>query len=335
MRDMGFGLILDHLSRDPGTVAILLEIDHLRDPRRFFSAARAAARLRPVVAIAPGIRLSDPQGSAQAALEAAFARAGVLLTGTIGEFLAAAETLTHVKPARGESLAILSNSVSAGRLAADCALNSGLALTELNPHTAQVLALSLGHTPPPGPIYAGTTPTRLAELAALLSSAPEVGGILIVHAPSGEDDSAAIEALVACAHTVKIPLLIAAMGEAHGGLHRRRLTKAGLACFVTPERAIAGFSHLLRNRRNRAAARELPPSAVLEVAPDKAAVATSIAAARAAGHTALVQDDALALIAAYGIPVIASRRAATPENAVAAAALLGFPPCSNSPIPVR
>jgi acetyltransferase len=323
--DIGFGLVLDHLSRDPGTVAILVEIDHLRDPRRFFSAARAAARLRPVMAIAPGIRLSDPQGNAQAALEAAFARAGVLLTGTIGEFLAAAETLTHVKPARGESLAIIANSVSAGRLAADCALNSGLALTQLGPQTAQVLALSLGQIPPPGPIYAGNAPTRLAEIAALLSSAPEVGGILVVHAPSGEDDNACIEALVACAKTVQVPLLIAAMGEAHGGRHRRRLAEAGLACFVTPERAIAGFSHLLRNRRNRAAARELPPSAVLQVAPDQKAVATAIATARAAGQSALVQNEALAVIAAYKIPVVPSRHAATPEDAAAAAEALGFP----------
>ncbi len=323
--DIGFGRVLDHLSRDPGTMAILLEIDHLRDPKLFFSAARAAARLRPVVAIAPGIRLFDPQRRAQAALEAAFARAGVLLTGTIGEFLAATETLTRVKPARGESLAILSNSRSAGRLAADCALESGLALTELGPQTAQVLALSLGHPPPPGPIYAGRIPTRLADLAALLSSAPEVGGILIVHAPSGEDDSAAIEAIVACAKTVQVPLLIAALGEANGAPHRRRLAAAGLAWFATPERAIAGFTHLLRNRRNRAAARELPPSAVLQDAPDKAAVAQALSAARAAGQAMLAQNAALPLIAAYNIPVLPTRHAPTADAAVAAAQKLGFP----------
>ena len=107
--DIGFGLVLDHLSRDPGTNAIMIEVDRVRDPRLFYSAARAAARLRPVVALAPGARWRDADGISWAAYEAAFARAGVLLTGTISEFLAAAETLTRVKPARGESLAILSN----------------------------------------------------------------------------------------------------------------------------------------------------------------------------------------------------------------------------------
>jgi acetyltransferase len=324
--DIGFGLVLDHLARDPGTNAIMVEIDRLRDPRLFHSAARAAARLRPVIALAPGSRLRDPDGTSRAAVEAAFARAGILLTFSISEFLAAAETLTRVRPARGEDIAIISNSVSAGRLAADTALDHGIKLARLSEETSQVLALSLGATPPRGPIYAGAqVPTQMADVAALLSSAPEVGGILVVHAPSGGSDEAAIEALIACAKTVKIPLLIAAMGEASGLEHRHRLARAGLACFDTPEAAIAGFRQLIRNRRNRAAARELPSSKVLQTAPDTQLVASQIAAARAAGAEILVRDEALGLVAAYQIPVIASRQAATPEEAGMAAAALGYP----------
>ena len=52
--DIGFGVVLDWLSRDPGTGAILLEIKELRSRRAFLSAARAASRLRPVVAHRPG-----------------------------------------------------------------------------------------------------------------------------------------------------------------------------------------------------------------------------------------------------------------------------------------
>ncbi len=67
--DVGFGLVLDWLSRDVGTGAILLDIRHLKDRRAFLSAARAASRLRPVVAIGPGTLLSDPTGEAERALE--------------------------------------------------------------------------------------------------------------------------------------------------------------------------------------------------------------------------------------------------------------------------
>jgi acetyltransferase len=323
--DIGFGLVLDHLSRDPGTAAIMVEIDRLRDPRQFISAARAASRLRPVVAIAPGARVRDALGGSYTALEAAFSRAGVLLTGTISEFLAAAETLTRVKPARGESLAIVTNSVAIGRLAGDYALSLGLKLTQLRPETAQVLALSLGAPPPPGPIFVGEPPNHLADTAAMLSSAPEVGAILVIHAPTGGDDNAAIEALIACAKTVKVPLLITAMGEAHGLEHRHRLSQARIACFDTPESAIGGFKHLLQNRRNRAAARELPAAEVLQVKPDTESVAKRIAAARAGGHEILVQDEALAIVGDYRVPVIGSRHAATPEEAAEAAETLGFP----------
>jgi acetyltransferase len=303
----------------------MIEIDRLRDPRLFHSAARAAARLRPVVALAPGVRMRDRDGTSRAAVEAAFSRAGILLTDSITEFLAAAETLTRVRPARGETLAVVSNSISAGRLAADYALGAGISLSRLSPETTQILGLTLGIPPPRGPIFAGPAAARLADVAALLSSAPEVGGILVVHAPSGGNDDAAIESLIACAKTVKIPLLIAAMGELSGLPHRHRLAHAGLACFESPEAAIAGFRHLIRNRRNRAAARELPPSKVLKVAPDTAKVAVIIAGARETGEQILAPEQALAVIEAYHIPVLAARAAKTPEEAAMVASGLGFP----------
>jgi acetyltransferase len=325
--DIGFGLVLDHLSRDPATKAILIEIDRLRDPKQVFSAARAAARLRPVVALAPGARLHDQTAASRAGFEAAFARAGVLLTETFGEFLAAAETLVRVKPAHSNGLAILSNSVSAGRLAADYAIKTGISLSRFSLETQRILGRSLDTAPPfTGPIYAGqTSSTKLADLAALLSSAPEVGGILVVHTPSGEADDTAIAALMACAKTVKIPLLIATMGEASGAEHRRRLAHAGLACFETPEAAINGFHHLIRHRGIAAAARELPASKVLKTVPNIAAAQAAIATTREAGRDALIQDEALAVVATYKVPVIAGQHATSPEEAAVIASGLGFP----------
>ncbi len=306
--DIGFGAVLDQVSRDPATKAILIEIDRLRDPKQFFSACRAAARLRPVIALVPGARLRDQGGASRAGIEAAFARAGVLLTETFGEFLAAAETLVRVRPARSDTLAILSNSAAAGRLAADYALKNGIHLSRLSP------------------IFAGRTASlKLAALTAELGSAPEVGGILLVHTPSEDGEDAMIEALIAAAKTIKIPLLISALGASRGAELPQRLTDAGLACFETPEAAIDGFRHVIRHRAIAAAARELPASKVLQTAPDQPAAQAAIQTARAAGRDALVQDEALAVIAAYTVPVIAGRHAASPEEAAAVAATLGFP----------
>ena len=240
--DLGFGTALDWLSRDPGTGAILLDLRRIKNRRAFISAARAASRLRPVVAIRPGGRLLDPSGTGELAFEAALRRAGVLCVSRLEDLLAVAETLSHARPARGETLAIVTNSISAGRMAADAVLRDGLRLVALTAETEAVLRLRLpgsdratlgegmrqdgaGHPGiADGVIFVGAdAPLLLAEVAALLAGAPEPGGVLVVHAPTGAQDEAAIEALAACGRTVKLPLLVAAMGETTGAAHRRRL----------------------------------------------------------------------------------------------------------------
>jgi acetyltransferase len=81
----------------------------------------------------------------------------------------------------------------------------------------------------------------------------------------------------------------------------------------------------VQNRRSRAAARELPPSTVLAVAPDRHSVRVLFANLRQKGRLKLAQDEATAVLSAYGIPSVPCRAVCTPEDAGAAAALLGFP----------
>ena len=324
--DIGFGRILDHLSRDPGTGPIMMEISGLRDPRLFLSAAKAAARLRPIVAIAPGGRLADPRFMAMAGFESALARAGVLLTSTLGTFLAAAETLSRARPARNGGLAIIGNSRGGCRLAADAVLAAGYALAPLTSATNQALAL-LGTDPITEALITvlDAPGSRLAALVAVLGAAPEVGGIIVILAPSDADDDATTAALIACAADTNTPLLTAILGQSTGAVRRRRLAEAGVAVFATPEDAVAGYSALSRHRAIRTIARELPSSTVLDIEPDRAAVAKAIAATRTEGRTDLSREAALSVLRAYGIDTVESEVATTPETVAAAAANIGFP----------
>ncbi len=311
--DIGFGLVLDWLARDPGTGAILLDIRHLKNRRAFLSAARAASRLRPVVAIGPGTLLADPSGEAARAFEAALRRAGVLCVTQLEDLLAAAETLSRSRPVRSEALVIVTNAISAGRMAADAVLRDGLRLAPLP-------------TAPDGIVHVEPDASHLlADLAESAAASPGVGGVLVVHAPSGQADQAAIAALAARRAKLPVPLLVCAMGETTGAVHRRSLADAGMAVFAMPEQAVRGFSHLVQDRRNRAAARELPSAAVLTVAPDRSSVRGVLAAIRRAGRIASMQDEALDVLCAYGIPAVPTRVAASPDDAAAAAALLGYP----------
>ena len=319
---------------DPGTGAILLDIRRIKDARAFVSAARAAARLRPVVAIRAGGMLLDPTGGADDTLEAALRRCGVLSVTRLDDMLAAAETLTRARPVRAETLSIVTNAVGPAWMAADAVLREGLTLAELAPATHAVLDATL-----PGPsvyrpdervkadvVYAGfDNPMHLAEVAAMLAGAREVGGVLIVHAPTGAGDEIAIGAIAAAAKAIRVPLLVCAMGETTGHLHRRRLAEAGVPVFASPEQAVRGFLHLVQDRRNRAAARELPGSAVLRVAPDKLGAAAAFARARAEGRLTLTQDEAMAVLAAYHIEGVPTRRAGDAAEAEAAAIAIGYP----------
>jgi acetyltransferase len=308
--DIGFSVTLDWLSRDGGTGAILLDIRRIKNHRLFLSGARAAAKLRPVVAIRAGLRLLDEDGAADLRFEAALRRAGVLSVRRLEDLLAAAETLSRARPARCDTLAIVSNAIGPGRLAADSVLREGMCLIP-------------DDVPDHGVVHVDSA--DLARTAFELAARPKIGGVLVVHAPFGGDDEATVESLCHPPKDLRAPVLVCAMGETTGAIHRAMLARAGLPVFATPDAAVRGFEDLVKDRRNREAARELPGSKVLTLDPEREWVRRRIAETRAAGRLAFAQDEALAILAAYGIPTVPTRFAASPLDAGAAADLIGYP----------
>ncbi len=294
--DWGFGPTLDYLSRDPGTGLILLDIRRIRGPAAFISAARAASRLRPVVAVRPGGRLLDPSGRADAVFAQALHRAGVFVADGMEALFAAAEIFSRTRALRHETMAVVTNAIGPGRLACDAALRAGIALAELPPEVHASLSGTLPAELVHGLVYVGRLPVHVAEAAAMLSAVPGVGGVLLLLTPTGPADAAAIEAVVAAVHTAKMPVLSCIMGETTGAGFRARLAKAGMPAFATPEQAVSAFAHLLRDRRARQAARELPGARVLDVAHQPAALARVLAPGLGSGPA-----DALGLLEAYGI----------------------------------
>ena len=331
--DLGFGHALDWLSRDSGTGAILLDIRFIKNRRVFISAARAAARSRPVVALRAGGRVADPSGRGDAVMEAALRRAGVLRVSGLDDLLSAAETLARVRLSTqggpGDRIAVVTNGTGLGHMAADAVLTGGARLAALP--DAALSALSIGIAGGFGgrnPIILGPRAgTALGEAAAMLAGLPEVDAVVAVHAPiAGEDPEMVGAALSAAAKaTRRAPILVCWAGQASAGPQRAALAKAGLAVFPTPEGAVRGALHLLHDRQNRAAAAELPGRQVLALRPDRAAVTALFARVRAEGRLSLTEDEALSVLAAYGLPTVPGRVAAGVEEAVDAAAMLRFP----------
>jgi acetyltransferase len=336
--DYGFAGGLDWLARDAATGAILLDLRRIKNRRRFISSARAAARTRPVVAQRPGHAGRDV---ADAVMGAALRRAGVLRVQGLEDLLSAAETLARVRSsprpgpdgARGNRIAIVANGLGPGQMAADAALRGGGRLAVIPADARAVLDLALpggwaGDNPMALPLGQGH---RLAEAAALLSAISAVDSVVAIHAPEpGEDPALSAQAMAAAASASgrggrAAPVLAAWLGQSTAGPQRRALAERGVAVFATPEAAVQGALHLAQDRRNRAAAAELPPSDVLEVTPDRARVAALFAAVRSEGRLALDEAEALSVLSAYGFATIAHRAARNVEDAVAAAEVVGWP----------
>lgn len=81
--------VIDHLASDPAVRVVLLVAETIVAPRRFMSAARAAARNKPVIVV----NTTGGEGLHGAVIEAAFRRAGLLRAATLAEGRATAEAL--------------------------------------------------------------------------------------------------------------------------------------------------------------------------------------------------------------------------------------------------
>ena len=340
--DVDFGDMLDYLASDAKTRAILLYAESIESPRKFMSAARAAARNKPVIIVKAG---RSPQGQLAAAshtgalagsdmvFDAAIARAGMLRVNTLQELFLAAETLTRFRTNTSDSITILTNGGGAGVMAADAAAFVGVTLSGLSEATRlqldAVLPANWSHGNPVDII--GDAPVaRYEQALKVLNDDAATGAVLFIHAPTAIVPSADIaRALVPLArHEANVPprLMSCWLGDQAVAEARQIFQEAGIANYDTPEQAVQAFSMLVNYRRNQAELTEAPPALQPSLRPDTASIKTIVQEALAAGREMLTELEAKAVLDACCIPVVPTQRvAATPEAAAQAAQAMGYP----------
>jgi acetyltransferase len=328
--DIDVGDMLDQLASDARTRSILLYVEAVESPRKFMSAARAAARNKPVIVVRSGRGAPSRPADADRVYDAAFARAGMLRVGTLQQMLLAAETLTRFRGNRSEQLAILSNGSGAGALAADAAAQAGVRLCTLQPDTLQRLQPLLAHEPrPASPLYLPGHAAPEAYVQALQALAEDAAApaLLLIQAPSAVVSSAQVaRALLPLAQQTPPRLMGCFLGHSAVTEARRVFQQAGVATYATPEEAVGAFSMLVDYRRNQAQLIEAPPSSSADIRVDPAAARTLVQRALAGGRMLLEGEEARALLAAHGIEVMAARQVEPePYAAASAAEKLGYP----------
>src|SRR5512145_2089625 len=315
--DVDFGEVLDFLVADPPTDAILMYVEGIRDARRFLSALRSAARVKPVVALKVGRYASGSRAASShtgalvgsdAVFEAALRRAGTVRVRTYTQLFAAARVLAAERFPEGERLAILTNGGGPGVMAADSAAENGVPLAQLSEATIAALDEKL---PPqwsrgnPIDIVGDAPPERFAAAAAAALADPGVDALLAMYSPvavTAPEDAA--RAVAGAVRGSRKPVLAAWLGDINPSASRAFLESHGVANFYTPENAVEAFSFLCAYRRNQAQLMEVPEAlAADEPTPDLAKAIEIRNAALAENRTLLSEHEAKALIAAFGMPV--------------------------------
>lgn len=339
--DVDVGDMLDHLASDVRARAILLYIEDIDAPRKFMSAARAAARTKPVIVVKSG---RSAQGQKAAAshtgalagaddvYEAAIARAGMLRVNTLDELFLAAETLTRSQVTTSNALTILTNGGGAGVMAADAAAYQRVALANLSEQTLAklnaVLPANWSHGNPVD-IIGDAPASRYVDALKILTDDAASGTILLIQAPTAIVPSADIARAVVKASEDGIALT-RVMSSWLGGhaveAARQMCTDQGIASFETPEQAVRAIAMLQDYAHNQMELMEAPSAHVDTARPDRDAVRAIVRQALASGQTLLTEPQAKAVLQAYRIAVVETHTvAADADQAAASAAGMGFP----------
>jgi len=336
--DVDFGDIIDYLATDPQTRAILLYIESVKNARKFMSAARSAARNKPIVAVKSGrnARAAQAAASHTGALAgsddvytAALGRAGILRVDGVEELFDTVETLARSRRLPGERLAIVTNGGGPGVMAVDELIERGGMLAELSAETLaaldKVLPMTWSHGNPVDII--GDAPSRrYADALKIVLADPGVDAVLVMHAPTAivpSLDSA--QAVIEEARGSPKNVLTCWSGGEAVQAARRAFAAAGLVSYETPDAAARAFMHMVNYRRNTKNLMEIPAELPEDFTPDHAVVRAVIGTALAEGRSMLNEIEGKRILAAYGIPAVATEAARDAASAVAAAQRIGYP----------
>jgi acetyl coenzyme A synthetase (ADP forming)-like protein len=330
--DISSNDLLEFWEDDPGTDVVLLYLESFGNPRKFARVARRVARTKPIVAMKAGRTTAGARAASshtaalagsEAAVDALFHQAGVLRVDTLGELLDVTGLLAGQPLPRGRNVGVLTNAGGLGILCADACEAAGLTLPQLADATVEklhaVLPVEASVANPVDMLGSAVGVTYERALPLLLED-PGVDAVIVLFVPpvvaGAEEVAEAVARAVEHAGSGEKPVLVSIISA--GGTPESLLS-APVAAFAFPESAARALG--------RAAARaewlRRPQGRMPEL--DDIDVKRAADIAHGAADRWLTPQETRDLLDAYGLPVVPERTAASVDEAVAAAAELGYP----------
>jgi acetyltransferase len=330
--------VLDFLAADRHTHSIVVYLEGIGSARRFMSALRAAANVKPVVVLKAGRKAAANRAAlthcgaivgSDDVFDAALRRAGAVRVRSFVQLFSAAKCLASRYRPVDRRLAIVSNGGGPGVLAADWISEINLQLACLTPAQAQALKPML---PPLASlsdlidVSEEAGPQHFMAAIEAAGKAPQVDGVLVICSPKIGTDSAAIaSALAESNKQIGKPLFTCLMGDATVGAARQILAEAAIPTFRTPEAAVGAFGNIASFYQNQLLLQQTPPPMSTLAKPDVAGARMLIESVLAERRNVLTEMESKTLLAAFHIPVTKTILARSVNEAIMIATQLGFP----------
>lgn len=337
MLDVGWGDLIDYLNEDPYTKSILMYMESIGDVRSFMSAARETALNKPIIVMKPGVTEAAAKAAASHTgslvgsddvLDAAFRRCGVLRVRSITDLFHMAEVLAKQPRPLGPNLTIVTNAGGPGVIASDAVITSGGKISTLAPDTLTalngVLPEAWSHNNPID-VLGDADFERYVTATEIALNDPNTDGLLVILTPQAMTDPIkAAEAIAKAKKPPQKPILASWMGGSGMQVSRDILNRASIPTFDYPDVAASHFASMWQSTDNLNTLYATPR--YVESQPiDRDAVKQLITAARSEGRTLLSEVESKQLLAAYGLPTVRTVVAVNVDEAVQAAAEIGYP----------
>ncbi|MDH5618377.1 MAG: bifunctional acetate--CoA ligase family protein/GNAT family N-acetyltransferase [Gammaproteobacteria bacterium] len=338
--DLDFGDYLDYLVSDPKTKAILLYIEGVYDSRRFMSSMRAAARIKPVIALKVGRHAAGAEASASHTgalvgsddtFSAALSRSGVLRVETIGQLFAAARALSSKQyRGRSERLVIITNGGGPGVMAADRAVDQGIELCTLSDATMkrldEVLPAVWSHGNPVD-LIGDAPPERYKQTLDICLDDPDVDGAVVILTPQAMTRPTEVaRAVIDAAANSDKPVMTSWMGGAQIAEARELFNEARVPNYSALENAIDAFSYLARYKRNQRMLLQTPGRlSTGKKAPDVDGARLIIESVLNEQRHTLTEPESMAVLNAFHIPTVRNGTARSANEALIVAESIGYP----------
>jgi acetyltransferase len=337
--DLDFGDYLDFLVSDPMTDSILLYVEGIKDARRFMSGLRAAARIKPVIALKVGRHAAGAEASmshtgamvgSDETFSAALSRSGVLRVETVTQLFSAAKALSSRYRVYGDRLAIITNGGGPGVMAADRASDLNIELAQFSDDTINALNKVLpdvwSHGNPVD-IIGDAPPERYRAAVDVCLKDPGVDGTIVILTPQAMTEPEEVaKTLIDLADHHKKPILTSWMGGRQIEGARQLFTDAKLPSFRTLENAVDAFSYLSSYQKNQRLLLQTPgKSSRRHIQPDTEGARLIIESALADQRKVLTEPESFALLGAFRINAVRNGIARSANEALILAESIGFP----------